>query len=60
MPGMSQQSIDLTNALVVAMFRHSLFVTGLIWLAVIAIVLMVSLVATRRILKIQYVQRRGR
>ncbi len=51
MPGMSQQSIDLTNALVVAMFRHSLFVTGLIWLAVIAIVLMVSLVATRRILK---------
>jgi cytochrome oxidase Cu insertion factor (SCO1/SenC/PrrC family) len=32
------------------MFRHSLFVTGLMWLAAIAIVLMVALVASRRIL----------
>jgi len=49
-PGMSQQSINLTNALVVTMFRHSLFVTGLVWLAAIAIVMMVALVATRKIL----------
>ena len=47
---MSQQSVSLTNGLVVAMFRHSLFVTGLVWLAAIAIVLMVALVASRRIL----------
>jgi cytochrome oxidase Cu insertion factor (SCO1/SenC/PrrC family) len=51
MPGMSQQSINLRNTLVVTMFRHSLFVTGLVWLAVIAIVLIVVLVATQRILK---------
>src|ERR1039458_8982399 len=48
---MSQQSIDLTNALVVSMFRHSLFVTGLLWLAVIAVVLMFVLVVTRNIFR---------
>ncbi|HVA53748.1 MAG TPA: SCO family protein [Acidimicrobiales bacterium] len=50
MPGMSQRSINLTNALVVTMFRHSLFVTGLVWLSGIAIAFMVVLVATRKIL----------
>jgi cytochrome oxidase Cu insertion factor (SCO1/SenC/PrrC family) len=47
---MSQQSINLTNSLVVTLFRHSLFVTGLMWLAAIAIVMMMVLVATRKIL----------
>ena len=51
MPGMSPQAIDLTNALVVSMFRHSLFVTGLLWLAVIAVVLMLVLVVTRNIFR---------
>src|SRR5665213_4029520 len=48
---MSPQAIDLTNALVVSMFRHSLFVTGLLWLAVIAVVLMLVLVVTRNIFR---------
>jgi len=50
-PGMNQQSIDLTNALIVSLFRHSLFVTGLLWLTLIAIVLMVVVVFTKSILR---------
>jgi cytochrome oxidase Cu insertion factor (SCO1/SenC/PrrC family) len=44
-------SLDLTNPLVVSMFRHSLFVTSLLWLGGLAVVLMVVLAATRAILR---------
>jgi len=51
MPGMNPNKIDLSNALVVSLFRHALFVTGLFRLTVIAVVLMLVLVLTRRILQ---------
>src|SRR5580692_3452163 len=51
MPGMNPNKIDLSNALVVSLFRHALFVTGLFRLTVIAVVLMFVLVLTRRILQ---------
>lgn len=51
MPGMTPQSIDLTNALVVSMFRHSLFVTGVLWLTGLAVVLMIVVALTRVILR---------
>jgi cytochrome oxidase Cu insertion factor (SCO1/SenC/PrrC family) len=47
---MNQQSIDLTNELVVTLFRHSLFVTGLLWITIIAMTAMVILALTRVIL----------
>jgi len=51
MPGMNPNTINLTNALVVSLFRHALFVTGLLRLTVIAMVLMMGLVLSRRILR---------
>lgn len=51
MPGMRQQSIDLTNELVVTLFRHSLFVTGLLWITLIAMTVMAVVVLTRVILR---------
>jgi len=50
-PGMSPKSIDLTNSLVVSMFRHSLFVTGVLWLTGLAVVLMLIVAPTRSILR---------
>ncbi|HEY5104436.1 MAG TPA: hypothetical protein VII65_05250, partial [Acidimicrobiales bacterium] len=50
MPGMNQQSIDLTNQLVVALFRHSLLFTALLWITLISMTLMVIVVLTRHIL----------
>jgi cytochrome oxidase Cu insertion factor (SCO1/SenC/PrrC family) len=51
MPGMNPNTYDLSNALIVALFRHALFVTGLLRLTVIAMAFMVALVLTRRILQ---------
>jgi len=50
-PGMSPKSIDLTNSLIVSMFRHSLFVTGVLWLTGLAVVLMLVVALTRVILR---------
>ena len=51
MPGMNPNTYNLSNALVVSLFRHALFVTGLLRLTVIAMALMVALVLSRRILQ---------
>lgn len=51
MPGMSPKSIDLTNSLVVSLFRHSLFVTGVLWLTGLAVVFMLIVALTRVILR---------
>jgi cytochrome oxidase Cu insertion factor (SCO1/SenC/PrrC family) len=51
MPGMNPNKIDLSNALVVSLFRHALFVSGLFRLTLIAVVLMLILVASRWILR---------
>ncbi len=51
MPGMSRHTINLDNAIVVSLFRHALFVTGLMRLAAIAVVFMLALVVSRRILR---------
>jgi cytochrome oxidase Cu insertion factor (SCO1/SenC/PrrC family) len=51
MPGMNPNTYSLSNALVVSLFRHALFVTGLLRLTVIAMVLMFALVLSRRILQ---------
>jgi cytochrome oxidase Cu insertion factor (SCO1/SenC/PrrC family) len=48
---MNPNTLNLTNALVVSLFRHALFVTGLFRLTVIAMVLMFGLVLSRRILQ---------
>jgi cytochrome oxidase Cu insertion factor (SCO1/SenC/PrrC family) len=47
---MNQQSIDLSNELVVTLFHHSLFVTGLLWITLIAMTVMAVVVLTRVIL----------
>ena len=51
MPGMNPNTYNLSNALIVALFRHALFVTGLLRLTVIAMAFMFALVLTRRILQ---------
>src|SRR5579863_4172439 len=51
MPGMNPNTYNLSNALVAALFRHALFVTGLLRLTVIAMLLMFVLALTRRILR---------
>lgn len=51
MPGMNPNAYNLSNALIVALFRHALFVTGLFRLTVIAMVLMFVLALSRRILR---------
>ena len=50
MPGMNPTSIDLTNELVVTLFRHSLFFTALLWITVISMTVMAVVVLTRHIL----------
>jgi cytochrome oxidase Cu insertion factor (SCO1/SenC/PrrC family) len=50
MPGMSSHPVSLTNPFVVALFHHALYVTGIVWLAGIATVLIVIEVVTKRIL----------
>jgi hypothetical protein len=49
-PGMNPNAYSLSNALIVALFRHALFVTGLLRLTVIAMVIMFALALSRRIL----------
>ena len=45
---MTRETIDLTNGLVVASFRHALFVDGLFWLTCLAVVLLgIAVVAGR-------------
>ena len=54
MPGMNPNTYSLSNALIVALFRHALFVTGLFRLTLIAMVLMIALVLSRRILRFNF------
>ena len=49
MNGMPARTIDLTNYLVVKIFKHALFFTGAIWICVVAFVIIVALIATQRI-----------
>jgi len=51
MPGMNPNTYNLTNPLVVSLFRHALFVTGLLRLTLIAMAFMFALVVSRRILQ---------
>ncbi len=51
MPGMNPNTLNLSNALVVALFRHALFVTSLLRLTIIAMAFMLVLALTRRILR---------
>ncbi len=48
---MNPNTLDLSNALIVALFRHALFVTGLLRLTIIAMAFMFALVLTRKILR---------
>jgi cytochrome oxidase Cu insertion factor (SCO1/SenC/PrrC family) len=48
---MSQKSLDLTNTLVVSLFRHSLFAVSLLWFSGLAVVLMVAIVVTKLIMR---------
>ena len=41
--------IDLTNPLVVALFRHSIYVTGVLWIIAIALVLLLGAVLLGRV-----------
>ena len=50
MPGMNQHTIDLSNQLVVTLFRHSLLFTALLWITLISMTVMVIVVLTRHIL----------
>ncbi len=49
MGGMTERSIDLENYLVVNLFKHSLFSTDIIWICLVAFVLLVALIATKKI-----------
>jgi cytochrome oxidase Cu insertion factor (SCO1/SenC/PrrC family) len=49
MPNMTPKSVDLTNFLVVSLFRHTLFVSSLLWIGGLACVFLVVLLASRRI-----------
>jgi len=51
MSGMYARSIDLTNFLVVHLFRHALFVTGALWICAVAFVLLVALIASQTIFR---------
>jgi cytochrome oxidase Cu insertion factor (SCO1/SenC/PrrC family) len=50
MPGMNPNVYNLSNPLIVSLFRHALFVTGLLRLTIIAMAMMLALVLSRRIL----------
>jgi len=52
--GHESNTYSLSNALIVALFRHALFVTGLFRLTLIAMVLMIALVLSRRILRFNF------
>jgi len=49
MPQMSKNPVDLTNYLVVNLFKHALFLTGAIWICVIAFLILVVMLVSRRI-----------
>jgi cytochrome oxidase Cu insertion factor (SCO1/SenC/PrrC family) len=51
MPGMSPQPIDLTNVLIVSLFRHMLFVNGVLWIGGLAAAFLLVVLATRRIFR---------
>lgn len=54
MPGMNPNTYNLTNPLVASLFRHALFVTGLLRLTLIAMAFMFALVLSRRILQFNF------
>jgi cytochrome oxidase Cu insertion factor (SCO1/SenC/PrrC family) len=43
------RSLDLTNFIVVTLFKHTLFVTNVLWIAVVASVFLITLLLSRRI-----------
>src|ERR1700690_63993 len=49
MPNMQVKSVNLTNSLVVTMFRHTLFVSSLLWIGGVACLFLVVLLISRRI-----------
>lgn len=49
MSGMYGRSLDLTNFIVVTLFKHTLFVTSVLWIAGVASVFLIALLASRRI-----------
>lgn len=51
MGGMPVRSIDLTNYLVVKIFKHALFFTGAIWICVVAFAIIVAVIASQRIFR---------
>jgi len=51
MPGMHNRSLDLTNAFVVSLFHHSLYVKSVLWLAAAAFVLLFFLILSKRIFR---------
>jgi cytochrome oxidase Cu insertion factor (SCO1/SenC/PrrC family) len=48
---MYARSINLTNFLVVHLFRHALFVTAALWICAVAFLLLVALIASRAIFR---------
>lgn len=50
MPGMGGNSISDVNSLVTTAFQHQVFVTSLLWIIALAFVVMLSSVASRRVL----------
>ena len=49
MPNMQVKSVNLTNSLVTSMFRHTLFVSNLLWIGGVACVFLLVLLISRRI-----------
>ncbi len=49
MSGMSTKAIDVTNSLVVTLFKHSLFFTDVIWFCIVATLLLATMLASRKI-----------
>src|ERR1700691_3468200 len=49
MPGMGQNNVSVTNTLVVALFRHHLYVTSIYWIIGIGLVLLLGATLLRRL-----------
>lgn len=55
MSGMPARSINLTNYLVAHLFKHALFVTGALWICIVAFLILLVLIASRRIFQFNVV-----
>lgn len=49
MPGMGGSPIELTNPLVVALFRHSLLITSAFWILGVGLIILITALASRRV-----------